>query len=111
MKKLLDRILARYGQTALRYRVGEVQRVQAFFWSVNSTSWQNMERLLLPLGEVPRGQYICVLPAGVTAAAEDTLEVNGRQYLLRKLEEMCLGTGPVYQWGLCVEKGGAVLGA
>lgn len=105
MKKLMDGIFARYGQPALLCRAGSARQVRAFFWSSNSTSWQNMERMFLPLGEVPRGQYVCVLPADVTAEAGDTLELDTRQYLVRKLEMMSLWTGPVYQWGLCVEKG------
>lgn len=105
MKKLMDRILIRYGQPALLCRAGATQKVRAFFWSDNSTSWQNMERMFLPLGEVPRGQYVCVLPAEISAGVGDTLELEGRQYLVQKLETMYLWTGPVYQWGLCVEKG------
>ena len=79
--------------------------LKVFFHSVNSSSWQNMERMFLPLGELPRGQYICVFPAGVTVCSEDTLEVGGQTYLVRKTEPMWLRTDSIYQWGLCVEKG------
>lgn len=101
MKKLMDRIFARFGQE------GEINGnpVKLFFWSTNSTGWQNMERMFHPLGEVPRGQYAVVLPAKVSAAVGDTIAVAGKKYLVQKMEAMCLRTGPVYQWGLCVEKG------
>lgn len=106
MKKRMDGILRRYG-TAATLRTGAGERsVHVFFHSVNSSSWQNMERVFAPLGEVPRGQYICVLPADAAAAPEDTLVVSGREYLLRKVERMDLFTGPMYCWALCVEKGG-----
>lgn len=101
MKRLVDRIFARYGQTAL---LGG-KRVKLFFWSTNSVGWQNMDRMFRPLGEIPRGQYALILPADVAADAGDTVEVADRQYILRRVEKMCLRSGAVYQWGLCVEKG------
>lgn len=105
MKKLMDGILARYGVAATLQNAAGEQDIKVFFHSVNSSSWQNMERVFMPLGEVPRGQYLCVLPAGTAAEPEDTLTVDGRAYLLRKVEKMALFTGPLYCWALCVEKG------
>lgn len=59
-----------------------------------------------PLGEIPRGQYICVLPVAVSAEAGDTVEVGQKSYQIRRAEDMRVGDGVMYHWCLCVQKGG-----
>jgi hypothetical protein len=105
MRKLMDGIFERYGMPATIQTAAGEQPIKVFFHSVNSSSWQNMERQFSPLGEVPRGQYICVLPVHVAAEPEDTLTVAEKKYLLRRIEDMAMFTGDVYRWALCVEKG------
>lgn len=105
MKRRMDGVLARYGTPATLQTAEGEQQIKVFFYSINSNSWQNMQRQFEPLGEVPRGQYICVLPADAVAEAEDTLIVAQRAYLLRRIEDMAMFTGAVYRWALCVEKG------
>ena len=106
MRSIMDQVFARYGSDALLTTETGKQKVKVFFHSVNSRSWQNMERMFFPLGEIHRGQYICVLPIGAVAAAGDTVTVKGTSYKLRRVEEMFLKGESVYRWGLCVEKGG-----
>ena len=36
----------------------------------------------------------------------DILEVNSKRYLLRRAEVIHDRKGPLYRWGLCVERGG-----
>ena len=105
MRKLMDGVLARYGTMATLYSATGQREMKVFFHSINSTSLQNMERMFCSLGEIPRGQYICVLPADAMAEPEDTLIVADRAYLLRRIEDMAMFTGAVYRWALCVEKG------
>jgi hypothetical protein len=105
MRKMMDSALARYGTAAILQNAAGSQTVNVFFHSINSTSWQNMDREFSPLGEIPRGQYVCILPAHVQIAAEDTLLIGDRAYLVRKAEQMDLFSGPIYYWALCVEKG------
>lgn len=105
MRKLMDGVFERYGTTATIQTAAGEQQIKVFFYSVNSSAWQNMERVFSPLGEVPRGQYICVLPMDAVAGPEDTLTVAGHKYLLRRVEDMVMFTGAVYRWALCVEKG------
>ena len=106
MRDLMDRLFSRYGTEAVLLRGEQRQEVKAFFHSVNSRSWQNMERMFFPLGEIHRGQYICVLPISALAGAGDTLRIMGKFYKLRRVEEMFVGGQSVYRWCLCVEKGG-----
>ena len=105
MRAMMDKLFARYGIPArVQTRQGSF-RGKVFFHSVNSRSWQNMERMFFPLGEIHRGQYICVLPISVQAFAGDTLRIMGKFYKLRRVEEMFVKDQRVYRWCLCVEKG------
>ena len=106
MRELMDQLFRRYGTEAVLLRGEQQYAVKAFFHSVNSRSWQNMERMFFPLGEIHRGQYICVLPIAAAAKAGDTVTVMGRSYKLRRVEEMFVKGTALYRWGLCVEKGG-----
>jgi hypothetical protein len=105
MRNLMDQLFRRYGTDAVILRGDDRQEVKAFFHSVNSRSWQNMERMFFPLGEIHRGQYICVLPISAQAGAGDTLRINGCFFMLRRVEEMFVKGQSVYRWCLCVEKG------
>ena len=106
MRRLMEKALCRYGVDAtVRTQAGE-QKLRVFFHSVNSRSWQNMERSFFPLGEIPRGQYICVLPAGAAVEAGDTIRIMTGVYQVRRVEDMITRRGPIYRWSLCVEKGG-----
>lgn len=102
MHQMFDSLFARYGTTLSVAGVS----VRGFFYSVNSRSWQNMEQMVGPLGEIPRGQYICILPAAVTVTAGDTVAVGQTSYRICRAEDMRVGDGVVYHWCLCVQKGG-----
>lgn len=106
MEQLFRRLFGRYGVEMTISDDGGSQRVSGVFFSVNSRSWQNMERAFVSLGEIPRGQYICILPASVTVAAGNTVGMDGKQYEIRRAEIVRAGAVPVYYWCLCVEKGG-----
>lgn len=80
--------------------------VSVIFQSINSRSWQNTDHRHSPLGQIPRGQYICMLPAGTAASAGDRLQVDESSYEIRRLEKMRMGSQTVYLWGLCVEREG-----
>lgn len=102
MRQVFDSLFARYGT---RLTVAG-QAASGFFSSVNSRSWQNMEQAFGPLGEIPRGQYICMLPVAVAVDFGDTVTVGQKSYQIRRVEAMRFGDTTVYQWCLCVEKGG-----
>lgn len=106
MRTLMDSVLARYGADALVETPGGQQRVKVFFRSVNSDAWQNTERMFSSLGEIPRGRYICLLPALVDVRPEATLTIRNKQYLLRRIEPVAAFADVTCQWCLCVEKGG-----
>lgn len=105
MQYLMDRLFALYGSDAVLVSGNTSKKMRIFFQSVNSRSWQNMERVYIPLGRVPRGQYVCILPAG-TAKEGDVIKIGSKSYRICRLEEITVRTGTVYLWGLCNEKGG-----
>ncbi len=104
---MVSKILNCYG-AAVTLTQGETgYNIRAFFQPVRSKSWQYLEGDYSPLGEIPRGQYVYIGPVEPKAEAGDTLTVEGRDYWLRRTELILDGNGPVYCWGMCVEKGGS----
>lgn len=105
MRQTMEKLLSRYG-TDMTIVSGEEERTaRGFFRAVNSKSWQNMESVASLLGEISRGQYVYMGPASVPVREGDTLLLGSRAYLFRRVEAYYYGNQPIYQWGLCVEKG------
>ncbi len=105
MRRMAEGIFRQYGSTMHLTVDGNRQQVRAFFQPVRSKSWQSMVNAATPLGEIPRGQYVYMGPAGVAVNIGDLLEIGGKQYLFRRVEPYYYGEEAVYLWGLCVEKG------
>lgn len=104
MGNVVDRLFARYGSEAV-LSGSQTQNVRVFFESVNSKSWQNMQDHQHPLGQVPRGQYICRFPRATAVAPGDTLRYRGKAYRVCRVEEMTGPGGCGYLWALCTGKG------
>lgn len=106
MVQMVTKILHTYG-TAIKLCHGDTEyEIRAFFQPVRSKSWQYLEGTYSPLGEIPRGQYVYIGPVEPGAEAGDTVTVGDRPYWLRRCELIYDANGPVYRWGMCVEKGG-----
>lgn len=106
MTRWTEKVFARMGRPAVLYTAAGEETVQVIFQSINSRSWQNMDLEYNPLGKVPRGQYLCMLPAGTAAEEGDKLGLDGKKYEIRKLEKMYIGSEVQYLWGLCLERKG-----
>ena len=98
--------MEKYGMPVQLSRGTSICQVWAFFQSVRSKSWDLSESEYSPLGEIPRGRHIYIGPLEPEAAAGDTVWVADKAYLVRRSEIIRDGKGPVYCWGLCLEKGG-----
>lgn len=105
MQKLMDRVFARYGTEAVLHTAKSRQQVKVFFESVNSKSWQNMKSRYHDLGRLPGGQYICRFPRTAAVQMGDTLSVNGRLYLICRVEDMLVNGNCTFRWALCTGKG------
>ena len=106
MVRMVGKILNTYGAAVTLRHAERDHAIRAFFQPVRSKSWQYLEGDYSPLGEIPRGQYVYIGPVEPAAEAGDTLTVDGKDYWLRRTELVRDGNGPVYCWGMCVEKGG-----
>ena len=106
MRQMVEKILKTYGTAAILQQEDVSYVIQVFFQPVRSKSWQYLEGNYSPLGEIPRGQFVYIGPVEPAAAAGDTLTVNEKTYWLRRTELILDANGPVYCWGICVEKGG-----
>ncbi len=105
MLELVKNAMAGYGTDMVITSGGEIKTVRGFFRAVNSTSWQSIESIATPLGEISRGQYAYIGPADVQIKEGDTITLGEKNYLFRRVEPYYFGNEPVYLWGLCVEKG------
>lgn len=105
MRKLTDRVFARFGIEAMLTSQQGQQRVKVLFWSVNSKSWQNMKPRYGVLGQIPQGQYVCLFPGETQVQAGDCVAVNEKRYLVCRVEDYLDDKGTVYRWALCTGKG------
>ncbi len=105
MREIIEAIIASYGSTIIAVEGGSTRSFRAFLQLVTSKSWQNMERVFGPLGEIPRGQYLYLGPAGEDIRGADYLQCNGTDYLVRRADLLTVADAPLYIWGLCVRKG------
>lgn len=105
MKRMIDKILRQYGTPARVHHGSEVVSLRIFFQPSMSKSWDSMNPIVTPLGQLPGGQYLYIGPAEQEVAQGDLIYVDGSGYVVRRAETYYYGNGPVYRWALCVRKG------
>ena len=106
MQGVVARMMEKYGTKVKLCRGGSQWEVKAFFQCVRSKSWDLSDSDYSPLGEIPRGRHVYIGPLEPEAAAGDTVWVEDKAYLVRRSEIVRDGSGPMYCWALCLEKGG-----
>ena len=84
MQRKIELILNTYGVSITRKEEGATYR--GFFQPVRSKSWQYLEGNFSPLGEVPRGQYVYIGPREQEIAFGETLLVDKKEYMVRRVE-------------------------
>ncbi len=105
MQKLIAGLFARWGSW------GQLngRRQRLFFQAGHSRSLQTLERIFTPLGEIPRGQFVCYFPASPHIQSGDRLEFMGRSFQLYRAEPVFWKDRVLYIWALCAERGGDAL--
>ncbi len=106
MGQVIEKILQKYGIPAILIHGGESIELRIFFQPSMSKSWQSMDPIVGPLGQLPGGQYLYIGPAGQELSQGDEVNVGGKGYILRRVELYLDHEGPAYWWGLGVRKGG-----
>ena len=106
MKEEIAAILQDFGDRVELLRDGAPVTVRAFLQPVTSKSWQNMEHVFNRMGRIERGQYLYLGPIEQPIYAGDQLRCHGVRYIVRKAECIRAADEELYQWALCVRKGG-----
>lgn len=106
MKAEIEAILRDFGDTVTVLHESQAAVVQAFLQPVTSKSWQNMEHAFNAMGRIERGQYLYLGPAEQPVCIGDLLRCHGTDYVVRKAECLSVADTGLYQWALCVRKGG-----
>ena len=101
MRKVVDSILERFGVDAL---VNGVPAKILLQFS-NSKSWDSMNPIITPVGQLPGGQYLYIGPADVEIQAGYEVRVENQGYIMRRCEAYQTSQGVVYRWALCALKG------
>ena len=102
----IEKVLNRYGSDLVLRRGNEETAFRGFLQHSGSRSWQSVEKAYSPLGRIPRGQYILIAPLSVELKETDMVICDSLAVTIGKVETVLVGDRAVYQWGLCVEKGG-----
>ena len=105
MRATVEKMIRSLGTDVTVYHKGICTTTKGVFVPTTSRSWQNMQNVFTELGETPRGQYNYIGAMEPVAERGDVLEVGGKRYLIRRAEVVYESKGPLYRWGLCVERG------
>lgn len=105
MRRKIERILRTYG-TPITLRRGDGDTtIYGFMQHTGSLGWKNMQPAYSPLGEVPRGQYLLMIPVEPLLKKGDVVRRDGVWYMVRRVEKMWYQDEAVYCWCLCEEGG------
>ena len=107
MKQRIRQLIEDYGSDAVITCDGTVTNTRIFFQLVTSKSWQNMERMFCPGGEIPRGQFLFIAPPEIGVNRADLVFIDGRTFIVRRADAILYCGERLFIWGLCVEGGGA----
>ena len=105
MRRMIGKLLKQYGVPAVLEHEGQSISLRIFFQPSMSKSWDSMNPIVTPLGQLPGGQYLYIGPAEQPVSQGDLVQVASGSYLVRRSETYLDWNGPVYQWALCVRKG------
>ncbi len=105
MRRTVERLIWNHGSHVIIHTHGTTYNTKVLLQLVASKSWQNMERLIPTGGEVLRGQFLLICPSAIPIQAADTIILDKRTFLLRRVEPFRFRDRPVFYWGLCVEGG------
>ncbi len=105
MKDLIASLIDTYGNDVRITHDSNVYNTRAFLQLVTSKSWQNMERMVPSIGEVPRGQFLYLGLPDIPLVGYDSIEMDGRLFIVRRADAILYRSKRLFIWGLCVEGG------
>lgn len=105
MRRMISKVLKQYGVAAVLQHDGQEISLRIFFQPSMSKSWDSMNPIVTPLGQLPGGQYLYIGPAEQPISQGDQVDVNGESFIMRRVETYLDHSGPIYRWALCARKG------
>lgn len=105
MRKTVEKILQRYGCEVTFRRITGDKKVYGFMQHTGSLSWQNMRVAMSPLGQIPRGQYLLLIPVDPELRKGDYFCKDAIWYVVRRVEKVMYQDETIYCWCLCEEGG------
>lgn len=102
MRKIIDDLLQRFGVEAKIN--GTLTKI--FLQFSNSKSWDSMNPIITPVGQIPGGQYLYIGPVDVEIAVDDEIWLEDGSFVVRRCEVYRTNEGPIYRWALCALRGG-----
>lgn len=102
----IEKIMRKYGSPLILVRGEKSLPFKGFLQHSGSKSWQNMRAQYCPMGRIPAGQYVLLVPVVPEITEDDVLVCGELQVVVRNMETVMAGDKPLYRWGLCVRKGG-----
>lgn len=106
MKKLVDKILKRYGTPLSLQTADGLEKVYGFVHHTASSARKHLLPEYTPLGELPRGHYLILIPTNCAKIGQ-LLMHDGRWHIVRRMERIYIGNEAVYDWCLCERRGEA----
>ena len=89
MRRTIERILRKYGTSILLRRGDGDRTFYGFMQHTASLGWKNMQPVYSPIGEVPRGQYLLMMPLEPLLKKGDiVLLQTERGYLLHRVTRL-----------------------
>lgn len=105
MRKLVNRIFKRYGVPIELERTPENITVYGFVQQTATSARKYILPEYTPLGEVPKGQYLMLLPFSNAVKVGDKVMYAGKWYIIRRVEWAWFRKEAIYHWCLCEERG------
>jgi len=105
MKDVIASLIEAYGNRVVITCGENVYNTKVFLQLVTSKSWQNMERMVPSIGEVPRGQFLYLGPPDIPLGGYNSIEMDGRLFIVRRADAILYQSERLFIWGLCVEGG------
>lgn len=104
MRKLVDKIFQRYGVPLTVLETSGVSTVRGFVQHTATSARKHLLPEYTPLGELPQGHYLMLLPLNAVRVGKQVM-YNGRWHIVRRVEQVWLGSTALYDWCLCEERG------
>jgi len=101
MRAIVDSLLERFGVEAVVKGV----HTKILLQFSNSKSWDSMNPIITPVGQLPSGQYLYIGPGELEIRAGDEVVVGNQAYIMRRCEAYQCAEGAAYRWALCALKG------